>query len=568
MKQLEKFLRNVGSTGLVLHDAASADAVTARDPDWEVYPIGAPLPDRQRWAGVALVVADRGALRRVASTLPHLGRTRAIACVFTDDDQPAHLAPRPDWPPVTRLSARALASGGAMTVLQLQEPMPAHAVFRELARLAGTSLPGPSRIHLESPGHRRRFTLPPEIVVPFGRNVPVSDYDPDVAPDPVIVTDPELARGPLDEGVINPIGFHSEHDQGMATLEGTQSVSARTIAGLRTHQGVRVDWAEASPELARTVAALAMAGIPLVGDPPPLEARPWLGEALFGVLSGDADLTDPLRREEHSIRLRRAALLTHSGPGWRSRVAEAAGRTVPRFPTCSVVLATRRPHQLDFALKQVGRQRGIDVELVVAAHGFEPDVGQVREQLHGRAVEVVSLPPDTLFGDVLNAGVAASSGDVVVKMDDDDFYGPDFLLDLFLAREYSGADVVGTPAEFVYLEDLNRTVRRTGTPRDASERFANLVAGGTITIRRELLAAVGGFSPVRRFVDQQLFHATQAAGGTIYRSHGLGFMLQRTSDGHTWPVGDEHFLDSDRLRAQWDGFVPTRILEPDDLETA
>ena len=563
MKQLETFLRDLGSPLLVLHDAASASAVAACDAAWLVHQIGRPMPDRQPWAGVALVVADRESLRRVTSTLPPVGRTRAIACLLTDEDQPAHLAPRPDWPRVTRLSARALTSGGAMTSLHLQAPVAAHAVFRELARVAGTSLPDPGRILLESPGHHRRVTLPPGIVVPADTTVPVQEYQPDVAPPPAVVSDPELARGPLDEGVINPIGFHSEHDQGIATLERLQEVSARTVAALRSHQGVWVDWADPTPELARAVAGLAMAGIPLVGGPAPREAHAWLGDALYGALSVEADLTEPLRREEHSVRLRRAALLTHSGPGWRARVTEAAGRVSPRFPSCSVVLATRRPHQLDFAMRQVARQRGVTVELVVAAHGFEPDLSRVREQVPGRAVEVVSLPPDTLFGDVLNAGVAASSGDIVVKMDDDDFYGPDFLVDLLLAREYSGADVVGTPAEFVYLEDLDRTIRRHGTSRDASERFANLVAGGTITVPRGLLAAMGGFAPVHRFVDHQLFHAAQAVGATIYRAHGLGFMLRRSSNGHTWTVGDEHFLDTNRLRDQWDGFVPSRILEPE-----
>lgn len=567
MKHLDSFAQDVGTPLLVMHDAASASLLAAHDPDWEVHPIDGALPDSRRWAGVAVVVADRGALRRAIGTLPRLGRTRAVACVLTDEDHPAHVAPRPDWPAITRLSARRLASGGAMTVLHLHGPVAAHAVLRELGRVAGTSLPAPARILLESPVRSRRFTLPPEIVVVADSTVTIHDYAPDVAPPPVVVTDPLLARGPLDEGVVNPIGFHSEHDQKIAALDAAQEVSARTVAELRGHQAVRVDWAAPTPELARTVAALAMAGIPLVGSPPPPEARPGLGMGLFAALSVDPDVTDPLRREEHSIRVRRAALLSHSGPGWRSRVAEAAGRIGTRFPSCSVVLATRRPHQLDAALQQVSQQRGIDLELVVAAHGFEPDLHRVREQLPGRPVEVVSVTPDTLFGNVLNAGVAASSGDIVVKMDDDDFYGPDFLLDLFLAREYSGADVVGTPAELVYLEDLDRTVRRGGTARDTSERFANMVAGGTITVRRDLLAAVGGFSPVRRFVDQQLFHAVLAAGATIYRSHGLGFMLRRSSDGHTWTVDDQHFLDEKRLRDRWDGFVPTRILRPAAVET-
>ena len=102
----------------------------------------------------------------------------------------------------------------------------------------------------------------------------------------------------------------------------------------------------------------------------------------------------------------------------------------------------------------------------------------MRDQLQGSALTLVPMPGDAWFGDVLTASVRAASGDVVAKMDDDDWYGPDFLTDLLLARHYSGADVVGMTAEYVHLEAIDRTVRRT----DESERAAKFVAGGTIMV--------------------------------------------------------------------------------------
>ena len=210
---------------------------------------------------------------------------------------------------------------------------------------------------------------------------------------------------------------------------------------------------------------------------------------------------------------------------------------------------------LGFALRQVRRQQGVDVQLVLAAHGFEPDPAVIAE--HGPD-DVVVRPqsPDVLFGDVLNAGVEAADGDLVLKMDDDDWYGPDFLLDLLLARHYSGAEVVGTTAEFVYLTASNRTVRRN----KPTEVAARSVAGGTMLLGRDHLRSLGGFRRVRRFVDASLLSAVHATGGTVYRAHGLGYVLRRTPSGHTWDAPDDFFLDPATLDQQWPGFAPSRLL--------
>ena len=92
----------------------------------------------------------------------------------------------------------------------------------------------------------------------------------------------------------------------------------------------------------------------------------------------------------------------------------------------------------------------------------------------------VGRSADRSFGNVLDDGARRASGDVLLKMDDDDWYGPDFVTDLLLARGYSGADLVGCPPEFLFVEPLWVTVRR----RDATERYTSVVAGGTMMVSR------------------------------------------------------------------------------------
>ena len=82
-------------------------------------------------------------------------------------------------------------------------------------------------------------------------------------------------------------------------------------------------------------------------------------------------------------------------------------------------------------------------------------------------------------------------------------------------------------------------------------------------VDRHALRAVGGFRSVRKFVDAQLIDSILAAGGAVYRTHGLGYVLRRNPSGHTWQVDLDYLLDPRRTVATWPGFHPSRLLEAD-----
>ena len=388
--------------------------------------------------------------------------------------------------------------------------------------------------------------------------------------------------GPVDEQLLNPVGFvrrpslptgvmrpvaRARHllfvEGGPDTIIDTsRGPGDATVARLRTKTGVHVTWegGEGPHAYARTVAGLAMAGIPLTADFVPPWARALLDPTLADQLEAKPDLDDVLEREVHSIRLRRAALASHGALPWRRGLAGPAGETV-HTTRVSVLLATRRPDLVAHALRQVGRQRGAEVELVLATHGFEADPAVVRAFTAdtGIPVRTFGAPVAESFGRLLNAAAARADGDVLLKMDDDDWYGPDFVSDLLLARDYTGADVVGCPPELMFVEPLWVTVRR----RDATEQYRPVVAGGTMMVSRDAFGAVGGFRDTRKYVDANLFRAVRAAGGTIYRSHGLNYLLRRQAGGHTWEPGLGYFVSRGRSWQQWRGFRPSPLLELD-----
>ena len=498
-------------------------------PDGEVEP--------GKYDRVAVTVRDRGELR--ALRVPKGVRTRALAVWLDEGSSALSLTPRPEWPALTMIRSRAV-DGGWLTVLRFVESVPVHRVVTELGR------------QTVWPDHAGQRGL-----------VLAEEATEKVAADPLDLTDPDplVELGPLDERLLNPMGFERDVDGpvvDLSELDWGRGPTEALVRGLRANLGVHADLPQATPLLAaRVIAGLAMAGIPLSADRVATRVAAHLGEEVTAAITAPVDLTDPQAREEHSVVLRRAALTAYSSTAWRTRLGELAGVRVASQPAVSIVMATRRPDFLEHALGQVARQRGVErLELVLAPHGFEPDLGPGPRARPGRRdVQVVPQPEDAVFGDVLHAAAMSPSGDVVMKMDDDDWYAPDAVADLLLARSYSGAELVGMPDDIYYVEPSDETVR-LGQP---TELYRQFVAGGTLMLDRGLLHEVGGFRTVRRHVDAELIAAVRAAGGATYRTHGLGYVLRRTDSGHTWQAD----LDDLRARAAQvtPGFRPGRLME-------
>ena len=277
--------------------------------------------------------------------------------------------------------------------------------------------------------------------------------------------------------------------------------------------------------------------------------RPLLGDDLYRLMTSDMNEMNADERELLSIRMRRVSQRNHSSFG-RAHQSE-----LERLPLVSVLLATRRPGFLEYALDNVAKQTYPRLELVIALHGDGFDDASRRLAEFPRPLKTLRLPASEPLGAVLNAATQASGGTLLAKMDDDDVYDSDHIWDLVLAQNYSGAQLVGKWHEFLYLAASDRTIYWLD---GESERYHALVlAGGTFLISRHALDRVGGWRKVPGGVDTFLVEDVLRSGGRVYRTHGFGYMMVRHGFRHTWDSrdgSDEWLLDiADRV---WDGFRP------------
>ncbi|MCY3539381.1 MAG: glycosyltransferase [bacterium] len=294
---------------------------------------------------------------------------------------------------------------------------------------------------------------------------------------------------------------------------------------------------------ARILAALAASGVPIYikNSDPDLEAH--LGTELYTAMRDDRipDAESRLR-EKLSIQQRRISLRTHSLRARARQIAEQVGISNPiGTPDVSMLLCTRRPENLRRALKGLGAQTYPRLELVLALHGdgFPADIDTSEVPF---PVEIVRLSADTIFGRALNQATEVAGGKLLTKVDDDDLYGAEHVWDLVLAREFSRADLVAKAAEFVYLKQADRTLRRM---KGAGERFSPrpTIAGGALMIAVHDLMEMGGWRRAPSQVDKLLLDDVTMAGGKTYRTHGHGYLLVRHGSGHTWEQPDSYFLD-------------------------
>lgn len=203
----------------------------------------------------------------------------------------------------------------------------------------------------------------------------------------------------------------------------------------------------------------------------------------------------------------------------------------------SVFVTTNRPAEVSVIADNFLRQSYDDKELVLLTHGFSLSDEQLVEFADlGENFKLLEAPESQQLGDNLNQLIDHCTGEIVVRMDGDDWYGDNYVRDMVNAIFYSGADLVGKAASYIYFESQDSSVL---TFAHAEHKYTDFVRGATFagpieTFRRFRFNSTGHGE------DSSYLQQLKHAGAVIYSADRFNFCVTRSRDksSHTWAVDD------------------------------
>lgn len=175
-------------------------------------------------------------------------------------------------------------------------------------------------------------------------------------------------------------------------------------------------------------------------------------------------------------------------------------------------------------------------ELIIILNNNQLDINAY--QIYARRfknIRVLKADEGISLGECLNLGISVSRYDYISKMDDDDYYGPNYLTDLMNTMNASGCQVTGKNPIFVYFEENNSLY---------IFRSSKAVVGATLLFKKDIFENVR-FRDVGIGEDYYFLYDCAKYGISVQPSDKYNYVYIRHAnlEDHTFKISSEDFLE-------------------------
>lgn len=207
----------------------------------------------------------------------------------------------------------------------------------------------------------------------------------------------------------------------------------------------------------------------------------------------------------------------------------------------SIIAPTCKPGYMDNIFTNYARLNYPAKELIIILNNNKLSLQEYKRKAEEfKNIRIYQLDESCTLGECLNFGIEKSTYDYISKMDDDDYYGSNYLIDLMNVFKYTKAEVTGKLTYLVYFE-YNNTLGVMC--KNYEHKYVHAVAGGTILAKKEVFEKIK-FQNFNSAIDTKFLKDCRKEKIPIYSSDKYNYVLMRHVNlgDHTWKIKSEKFI--------------------------
>lgn len=207
----------------------------------------------------------------------------------------------------------------------------------------------------------------------------------------------------------------------------------------------------------------------------------------------------------------------------------------------SIITCTCKLNSLNTIINNYTRQKYSNKELIVVINNNTIDLNNwTMETEKYETIKIFQIDEAYTLGECLNYAVEQSKYYIVAKFDDDDYYGPEYLLNSIRLFDTTKADVIGKATYFIYFKQSDQlAISRNGKENS----YVNFLAGPTLIFNKKVFAKVK-FRKLNLGEDKHFLQDCLSVNFKLYSSDRYDFLYyrQESKENHTWKIEDERFI--------------------------
>lgn len=214
-------------------------------------------------------------------------------------------------------------------------------------------------------------------------------------------------------------------------------------------------------------------------------------------------------------------------------------------PGVSIIASTNKAKYIHNIFSNYSRFNYLSKELIIILNNNNLNINDYKIKAQGlKNVRIFQLDEECTLGECLNFGIDQSKYDYISKMDDDDYYGVNYLTDLMNVFKYTDAKVVGKGSCFIYFEDTSTL--GIYSPNRENKYVSGGIAGGTLTFQKEILDRVKFRQIKGHGTDYFFLNDCNDANIRMFSAdkYNYVYMKHKNVNEHTWKVSSEELMNN------------------------